>query len=318
MSDTKDTPSTGTKRPPSQSTDAQSTNLKSKKKQKKELNPIEKLDNSYLFQSWAPLVNETTAQVFSKEKDWKPISIKISKPKKSNHINYKRNLPTILNNLNLNNIPIYKVVENAFLPYSTELPNPDEIPTTVAPVEQDETQAMMNDSQTNVDSIIEDDPNRKKIKKDSKSKRKPAKPKVTGPIDLERQCGVIGNDGKPCTRTITCKTHSVALKRAVVGRSTTYDDLVRKYNQNNAKLKAEQLKSQNKTEPEVQVHQVKEIEEESDYDSDKELEIILNCLHTRNSHLQPVASRPLFNNRSNYQNFAMRSMLSGALRDVPK
>jgi hypothetical protein len=39
-----------------------------------------------------------------------------------------------------------------------ELPNPDEIPTTVAPVEQDETQAMINDSQTNTDNIIDDDP----------------------------------------------------------------------------------------------------------------------------------------------------------------
>lgn len=45
------------------------------------------------------------------------------------------------------------------------------------------------------------------------------------PIDLDRQCGVINDKGLPCSRSLTCKTHTVGSKRAVEGRSRTYDTL---------------------------------------------------------------------------------------------
>lgn len=64
----------------------------------------------------------------------------------------------------------------------------------------------------------------------AKKKAKPT-PKVTkgrlkGPIDLDRQCGVINDKGLPCSRSLTCKSHSMGAKRAVEGRSRKYDDLL--------------------------------------------------------------------------------------------
>ena len=49
----------------------------------------------------------------------------------------------------------------------------------------------------------------------------------TGPLDLDKQCGVfIEKKGAVCTRSITCKVHSMRDKRMVQGRSKQYDDLV--------------------------------------------------------------------------------------------
>jgi hypothetical protein len=51
-----------------------------------------------------------------------------------------------------------------------------------------------------------------------------------GPLDLDKQCGVISEiNNMPCTRSLTCKTHSMSLKRAVKGRSQPYDVLYAAY-----------------------------------------------------------------------------------------
>lgn len=50
--------------------------------------------------------------------------------------------------------------------------------------------------------------------------------KNRGPIDLDRQCGVINNKGLPCSRSLTCKSHSMSAKRHVPGRSRPYDVLL--------------------------------------------------------------------------------------------
>ncbi|KAB7505184.1 Ataxin-7, partial [Armadillidium nasatum] len=45
--------------------------------------------------------------------------------------------------------------------------------------------------------------------------------------DAEIHCGVLIIDtGKPCTRSLTCKTHSLTLRRAVHGRSKKFDELL--------------------------------------------------------------------------------------------
>ncbi|PPQ65480.1 hypothetical protein CVT26_000120 [Gymnopilus dilepis] len=64
----------------------------------------------------------------------------------------------------------------------------------------------------------------------AKKKVKPA-PKVTkgrlkGPVDLDRHCGVINDKGVPCSRSLTCKSHSMGAKRGVLGRSRNYDELL--------------------------------------------------------------------------------------------
>ena len=50
--------------------------------------------------------------------------------------------------------------------------------------------------------------------------------KHRGPVDLDRQCGVINDKGLPCSRSLTCKSHSMGAKRNVPGRSQPYDKLL--------------------------------------------------------------------------------------------
>jgi SAGA-associated factor 73 len=54
-----------------------------------------------------------------------------------------------------------------------------------------------------------------------------------GPVDVERQCGVILPNGQPCARSLTCKSHSMGAKRAVPGRSLPYDMLLAAYQKKN-------------------------------------------------------------------------------------
>lgn len=68
-------------------------------------------------------------------------------------------------------------------------------------------------------------------KKKDEPKPKAAKPK--GPVDVERQCGVILPNGQPCARSLTCKSHSMGSKRAVPGRSLPYDMLLAAYQKKN-------------------------------------------------------------------------------------
>lgn len=76
----------------------------------------------------------------------------------------------------------------------------------------------------------------------SKRKKQPkpktvAKPK--GPVDVEKQCGVPLPSGGFCARSLTCKTHSMGAKRAVLGRSAPYDILLQQYQKRNqAKIAA--------------------------------------------------------------------------------
>lgn len=56
---------------------------------------------------------------------------------------------------------------------------------------------------------------------------------VTGPVDVERQCGVLIKEGVRCARSLTCKSHSMGAKRAVGGRSLPYDMLLAAYQKKN-------------------------------------------------------------------------------------
>lgn len=95
-------------------------------------------------------------------------------------------------------------------------------------------------------------PKPKKVKKEpststtTKTKKKSAS-RQKGPVDVERQCGVALPNGGFCARSLTCKTHSMGAKRAVPGRSASYDTLLAAYQHKNqvkiagqaAKLQAE-------------------------------------------------------------------------------
>lgn len=69
----------------------------------------------------------------------------------------------------------------------------------------------------------------------SAPKKKKPMPKITkgrmkGPVDLDKQCGVINDKNLPCSRSLTCKSHSMGAKRAVQGRSRPYDELLLDWN----------------------------------------------------------------------------------------
>ena len=75
------------------------------------------------------------------------------------------------------------------------------------------------------------EPKKKKLKKDEPPKPKVPKPK--GPVDVEKQCGVLLPNGGYCARSLTCKSHSMGAKRAVPGRSMPYDFLLAQYQKKN-------------------------------------------------------------------------------------
>lgn len=77
----------------------------------------------------------------------------------------------------------------------------------------------------------EKEPKKKKLKKDEPAKPKVSKPK--GPVDVEKQCGVLLPNGGYCARSLTCKSHSMGAKRAVPGRSMPYDFLLAQYQKKN-------------------------------------------------------------------------------------
>lgn len=63
-------------------------------------------------------------------------------------------------------------------------------------------------------------------KDDAPRRKKFGGKKSRGPVNLDRQCGVINNKGLPCSRSLTCKSHSMGAKRNVAGRSQPYDTLL--------------------------------------------------------------------------------------------
>ncbi|GET56369.1 SCA7-domain-containing protein [Rhizophagus irregularis DAOM 181602=DAOM 197198] len=68
---------------------------------------------------------------------------------------------------------------------------------------------------------------KQKVKKGKEKKKVKSRNKK---IDLDKQCGVINShNNKPCTRSLTCKSHSLTLKRSVTGRSQLFDTLLSRY-----------------------------------------------------------------------------------------
>ena len=78
----------------------------------------------------------------------------------------------------------------------------------------------------------EKEPKKKKTKKEIEA-AKPKIPKPKGPVDVEKQCGVLLPNGAYCARSLTCKSHAMGAKRAVPGRSLPYDMLLAAYQKKN-------------------------------------------------------------------------------------
>ncbi|KAK0549798.1 SAGA complex subunit Sgf73 [Tilletia horrida] len=61
--------------------------------------------------------------------------------------------------------------------------------------------------------------------KEAKALKKKNRMSKGDPLNVDRQCGVVTEKG-PCSRSLTCKSHSMGAKRAVPGRSKPYDELL--------------------------------------------------------------------------------------------
>ncbi|EHA53849.1 hypothetical protein MCOR27_008341 [Pyricularia oryzae] len=120
-------------------------------------------------------------------------------------------------------------------------------------------------------------------KKKDEPKPKTAKPK--GPVDVERQCGVLTPTGQPCARSLTCKTHSMGAKRAVPGRSLPYDMLLAAYQKKN---QAKQQKAA------LDANAPLEDDDEANagpIDSDEETNLVMSALAKWRP--QPVVPQPI-------------------------
>ncbi|KAG9044672.1 hypothetical protein FS837_007719 [Tulasnella sp. UAMH 9824] len=72
--------------------------------------------------------------------------------------------------------------------------------------------------------------------------------RIKGPASLDKHCCVINEKGQPCSRSITCKVHSMVAKRAVQGRSKPYDELLIEWKKENIPGWVEPVKKETKAE----------------------------------------------------------------------
>ena len=91
-----------------------------------------------------------------------------------------------------------------------------------------------------------DDPTQTKKKKQAATKV--TKGRFKGPVDYDKQCGVINDKGLPCSRSLSCKSHSMGAKRGVQGRSKPYDELLLEWNRANKPNFVEPVKKESKLE----------------------------------------------------------------------
>ncbi|KIL69497.1 hypothetical protein M378DRAFT_789303 [Amanita muscaria Koide BX008] len=85
-------------------------------------------------------------------------------------------------------------------------------------------------------------------KKKAKPATKVTKGRMRGPVDYDKQCGVINDKNLPCSRSLTCKSHSMGAKRAVQGRSKPYDELLLEWQRANNPNFVEPVKRETKAE----------------------------------------------------------------------
>ncbi|KAF4966428.1 hypothetical protein FSARC_5872 [Fusarium sarcochroum] len=130
------------------------------------------------------------------------------------------------------------------------------------------------------------DPDKGPKTKKKKDEPKAKVPKPKGPVDVERQCGVLLANGQPCARSLTCKSHSMGAKRAVAGRSLPYDMLLAAYQKKNqAKQQKAALDANAPIEDEDEANN-------GPVDSDEETTAVMSALSQWRP--QPLMPQPTF------------------------
>ncbi|KAL9598964.1 MAG: hypothetical protein Q9219_004147 [cf. Caloplaca sp. 3 TL-2023] len=146
------------------------------------------------------------------------------------------------------------------------------------------------------------EPKKKKLKKDEPPKPKVPKPK--GPVDVEKQCGVLLPNGGYCARSLTCKSHSMGAKRAVPGRSMPYDFLLNQYQKKNqAKQQKAAMDANAPLADDTDAHAV--------VDSDEEKDAVMAAI--ARSRPQPLAQHVPIGLRRKHQRIRVKEALANAL-----
>ncbi|KAL8674441.1 MAG: hypothetical protein Q9168_001174 [Polycauliona sp. 1 TL-2023] len=146
------------------------------------------------------------------------------------------------------------------------------------------------------------EPKKKKLKKDEPPKPKLPKPK--GPVDVEKQCGVLLPNGGFCARSLTCKSHSMGAKRGVPGRTMPYDYLLAQYQKKN------QAKQQ-KAAMDANAPLVDDTDANVPVDSDEEKDAYMAGLARWRP--QPLAQHVFVGCRSKYNRIRVKEALAQAL-----
>ncbi|KAL8701866.1 MAG: hypothetical protein Q9224_000302 [Gallowayella concinna] len=146
------------------------------------------------------------------------------------------------------------------------------------------------------------EPKKKKLKKDEPPKPKMPKPK--GPVDVEKQCGVLLPNGGYCARSLTCKSHSMGAKRGVPGRSMPYDFLLAQYQKKN------QAKQQ-KAAMDANAPLVDDTDANVPVDSDEEKDAFMAGLARWRP--QPLAQHVFVGRRTKYNRIRVKEALAQAL-----
>ncbi|MCJ1478129.1 hypothetical protein MMC13_006805 [Lambiella insularis] len=146
------------------------------------------------------------------------------------------------------------------------------------------------------------EPKKKKTKKEIEA-AKPRIPKPKGPVDVEKQCGVLLPNGAFCARSLTCKSHAMGAKRAVPGRSLPYDMLLAAYQKKN------QAKQQ-KAAIDANAPLLDDDDEAGPVNSDEEILAVM--VGIARSRPQPLAQHIHVPVRKKYQHFKMKEMMAQA------
>ncbi|KAG0099479.1 hypothetical protein BGZ93_007476 [Podila epicladia] len=147
-------------------------------------------------------------------------------------------------------------------------------------------------------------PSEKKQKVAKVAKVKPTG-RVKGPLDLDKQCGVVASIGAPpCARSLTCKSHSMSSKRAVEGRSKPYDVLLSFVQKKPAPVKDEKIRLESEM-PSAD-------KDDANMDSDEEFNELLDAV--RSYEPQPLAHRPMTYVRRRNNCLRIRDLFLDALK----
>lgn len=148
-------------------------------------------------------------------------------------------------------------------------------------------------------------PPTKKQKKKDEAKAKAAKPK--GPVDVEKQCGVLLPNGAMCARSLTCKSHAMGAKRAVPGRSMPYDLLLAQYQKKNQARQQKAAMASSAPMPDDLALDAPT----GPVDSDEEKEAVMTGI--MRAAPRPLYSRPLIGVAARTKHVRLKEMLAGAL-----